>query len=56
MPAGLAMIGVELKVFGRLTVMPEPRRPLPIVLTRPARSPVYGSRTKARKRRHPQRG
>ncbi len=56
MPAGLAMISVELKVFGRLMVVPEPRRPLPIVLTRPVRPPAYGSRTKARKRRHPQRG
>jgi exosortase len=56
MPAGIAMIGVELKVLSRLMVTPEPRRPLPVVLTRLTRPPVYGSRIKASKRRHPQRG
>jgi exosortase len=56
MPAGLAMIGVELKVFSRLMVTPKPRSPLPIVLNRPTRPAAYGSRIKSSKRRHPQRG
>jgi len=53
MPAGLAMIGIELRILGGLTTAPEARKPLPILLSRPA-SPAQPRTVQAGKRPQPQ--
>jgi exosortase len=55
MPLGLVMIGIELKVLGRLLIVPEANKPLPISLARPASASVNGTKGKARRQRRPQR-
>jgi exosortase len=61
MPAGLAMIGMELKILGRLTVVSESHSPLPVIFARPAAPAGIGQvtngrsssdRSRAAKRRH----
>jgi exosortase len=56
MPAGLAMIGIELKIFGRLMVTPAARQPLPITFARQGFPAIQSDRSRAAKPRHRQRG
>jgi exosortase len=52
MPAGLAMMAIELRVFDRLMVAPIARKPLPITFARQFSAPLQSSRRRASKPGH----
>jgi exosortase len=54
MPLGLVLIGVELKVLGRLLAVPQASKPLPIHLAHPTGMSSNGVKAKPRKRRRRQ--